>query len=437
MVGVAVACAVASWAPGEMHAMQLQNGGRLIVKPNRSNKILAIHCFFRVGPYYERNEQAGITNFVCRTMLKGTRKRSALEIPETMEAIGGSIDASASADFAEVATISTVDDLDVALDVLSDVIVNPTFPPEEVEKERTAILAAIRQQEDSSFSYTYRNFLELVYSGHPYAKAVLGTSTTVQAIQRRQIVDFHRENFVANQMLIVIVGDVDPARIAKRIDRAFAGLAPGRPEQMSVSKRFRPRGRDKRLTKDIEQAFIIVGFVTVPATHEDYVPLKVASAVLGTGGSLSSRLFVRLRDRRGLAYAVGSAMPTRADKSHFFAYIGTGPGSVDAAREGLLGELRSLATEPLPDDELERAKTHLVSQFRFAHQRNTNQAAHLGLYELVGLGAAYDEHYCDLVKQVTAEQVKAVAAKYFRRPATAVILEPSDTKAAETVGVAP
>lgn len=417
-----------SLAHGEIAMRILPNGVRLIVKPNRSNRILAIQCFFQVGSYYERAEQNGITNLVCRTMLKGTRKRSALEIAETMESIGGEIDASASEDFAEVGTISTVDDIDVALDVLSDVIINPTFPPEELEKEREATLAAIRRQEDSSFQYTYKNFRALLYEGHPYAMPPLGTLETVAAITRDQVVEFHRKNFTAHNMLVVVVGNVEVDSVAGKLARAFADMPPGRPERVLVSKQFRPRRRMKTLAKDIEQAFIIVGFVTDRATAEDYVPLKVASAVLGTGAAMSARLFVRLRDRQGLAYAVGSAMPTLRDKSHFFAYIGTKPESVDRALNGLLAVIQGLAVEPLSDEELQRAKNHLIGQFRIAHQRNSSQAQFLGLYEMVGLGARFDEQYCELIKSVTAEQVKAVARKYFRAP-TVTILKPAEKKA--------
>jgi len=406
----------------------LPNGARLIVKRNPSNRILAIQCSFRVGSYFERKQDNGITNLVCHAMLKGTRKRTALEIAETMEAIGGEIDAVASEDFSVVATISTVEDMDVALDVLSDVIMNPTFPPDEVDKEKNVILAAIRQLEDNSAQYAYQHFRGLLYEGHPYALPILGTSQTVRAITPRQLAEFHRESFMVSNMLVVVVGDVDADQMAKKINRAF-GEAPGRPrERLLATKEFRPRLRIKALRKEVEQAFIVLGFVTERATSSDYVPLKVASSILGTGASVSSRLFVRLRDRRGLAYVVGSAMPALSDRSHFYAYIGTKPESVDEARDGLLEVVRGLATEPIPDEELERAKNHLIGQFRIAHQRNSDQAHYLGIYEMVGLGAQFDEQYCDLVKKVTADQVRAVAKKYLTVPPTITILRPPEKK---------
>jgi len=414
-----------SLAQGEIAMRSLPNGARLIVKRNPSNRILAIECFFRVGSYLESKEENGITNLACHSMLKGTKKRTALQIAETMEAIGGEIDASASEDFSVLATISTVEDVDVALDVLRDVIINPTFPPDEVEKERNVILAAIRQEEDNSFQYTYRHFRGLLYEGHTYALPILGTSQTVRAITPRQIADWHRNNFAANNLLIVVVGDVEPDQMATKVRRAFADLPVRGKEHLLASKRFRPRLRAKTLTKEVEQAFIIIGFVTDRATSADYVPLKVASSVLGTGASVSSRLFVRLRDRKGLAYAVGSAMPALADRSHFFAYIGTKPESVEEARQGLLEVVRGLATEPIPDEELERAKNHLIGQFRIAHQRNSNQAHFLGIYEMVGLGAQFDEQYPELVKKVTADQVHAVAKKYFTAPTIAILKPPA------------
>jgi len=407
---------------------RLPNGAGLIVKRNPSNNILAMQCFFRIGSYYEPNEENGVTNLTCETLLKGTRKRSALEIAETMESIGGEIDASASEDFANVSTISTVEDLDTALDVLSDVIKNPTFPPAEVEKEREVVLAAIRQQEDDSFQYTYRLFRGLLYEGHTYALPISGTSETVRAITREQIVKLHRDNFTANNILVLVAGNVDPDKLERKIAAAFADMPAAGPEKLTASKKFRPRFRSKTYHKEIEQAFLILGFVTDRARSEDYVPLKVATSILGTGASVSSRLFVRLRDRRGLAYAVGAAMPGLWDKSHFFAYIGTKPESVEEARDGLLEVVRGLATEPIPPEELERAKNHLIGQFRIAHQRNSNQAHFLGLFEMIGLGAQFDEKYPELVKQVTADQVRAVARKYFLQPPTITILRPPEKK---------
>jgi len=416
-----------SYARGEIYMKMLRNGARLIVKPNRSNRILAIQCYFRVGSYYERSEENGITNLVCRTILKGTRKRSAIEIAETMEELGGEIDAAAAEDFAEVSTISTVDDLDVALDLLSDVIMNPTFPPDEVEKEREAILAAIRREEDNAFSYTYKHFRALVYQGHPYAMPVLGKPETVRAITPRRLAEFHRRHFTARNMVVVVVGDVEPAIVARKVERAFAKMRPGRGGRVLVTKNFRRRVKTEILTKDVEQGFVVLGYVTDRPVSPDYIPLKVACAILGSGGSMSSRLFVRLREKRALAYAVGAAMPTMRDKCHFFAYIGTRPEAVRDARDGLISVIRSLVTEPATPEELERAKNHIIGQFRIAHQRNSSQAHFLGLYEMVGLGAQFDERYCDLVRRVTAEQVEAVAEKYFRGPAI-VMLIPSRAK---------
>ncbi|MCX8037272.1 MAG: insulinase family protein [Candidatus Sumerlaeia bacterium] len=413
---------------GELTMNVLPNGIRLIVKRNPSNRILAMQCYFRAGSYYERTEESGITNLLCETMLKGTKNRTALEIAETMEAIGGEIDASASEDFVVVSTISTVEDLDTALDVLRDVIVNPTFPPDELEKEREAVLAAIRQQEDHSFSFAYKQFRALLYEGHPYALPVIGTTETVRAITRRQIVELHRGQFAADNMLAVVVGDVHPDTIARKMARAFADMPLHHEEKIHVSKQFRPRYRTRTFTKEVEQAFIILGFITDRARSEDYVPLKVACAVLGTGASVSARLFVRLRDRLGLAYAVGCQMRGAWDKSHFYAYIGTSPETVETARDKLLEEIRLLAVEPVPPAELERAKNHLIGQFRIAHQRNSAQAEFLGIYEMLGLEARFDEVYCDLIKQVTAEQVQAVAAKYFTAPTLVILRPPAKAK---------
>ncbi len=400
---------------------QLNNGMLVIFKPVTTNNILAMNCFISIGSLYENSRENGITNFVQEVILKGTQNRSAVEIARDMEAIGGLLGTDAAYDFAEVSTVTTADDLDTALDVMSDVLLHPTFPPEEVEKERQIILAHINLQEDNKFSYTYKNFKAVLYEGHPYAHPVEGTPKTVKAITRDALQEFHKRYWVPSNMILTVVGNVDEQELLGKLNAALGKKATLPPGKVMTAKKYKQRYKSKNLKKKVEQGFIIVGYVTAPVNSSDYPALKVASAVLGEG--MSSRLFLRLRDAQGLAYNVGCAMPTRRRHSHIFAWIGTNPDTIDTARDGLIKEFELLTKEVVTDDELDRAKNYLIGKFLIDHQTNLRQAWYLGWYQLMGVGYDFDKRYPELIRQVTKQDVLRVAKTYLTKP-TVVVLRP-------------
>lgn len=400
---------------------RLDNGMLVIFKHVTTNNILAMNCFISIGSLYENSRENGMTNFVQEVILKGTKNRSAVEIARDMEAIGGLLGTDATYDFAEVSTVTTADDLDTALDVMSDILLHPTFPPEEVEKERQIILAHINLQEDDKFSYTYKNFKAVLYEGHPYAYPVEGTPKTVKAITRDALQEFHTRYWVPSNMILTVVGNVDEKKLLKKLNAALGKKPTPTPDKFLTSKKYITRHKSATLKKKVEQGFIIAGYVTVSIDSSDYPALKVASAILGEG--MSSRLFLRLRDAQGLAYNVGCAMPTRRRHSHIFAWIGTQPETIETARDNLIKEFQLLAKEPVSDDELERAKNYLIGKFLIDHQTNLRQAWYLGWYQLMGVGYDFDKRYPELIRQVTKQDVLRVTRTYFTKP-TVVVLRP-------------
>jgi zinc protease len=401
---------------------QLSNGMLVIFKRVTTNNILAMDCLINIGSLYEDSDDNGITNFVQEVILKGTKHRSAVQIAREMESIGGLLGTNAAEDFAEVSTVTTTEDLDTALDIMSDVLLHPTFPPEEVEKERQLILAHINLQEDDKFAYTYKKFRETLYEGHTYANPVEGTPKTVTVLTRDALQEFHRRYWVPANMTLTVVGNFDEEELLGRLNVAFGKKPTSSPTKVISSKTFLPRYKSKILKKKVEQSFIILGYLTVSVDSPDYPALKVASAILGEG--MSSRLFQRLREAQGLAYNVGCAMPTRLRHSHIFAWIGTNPDTTDAAREGLIKQFELLASEPVTDEELNRAKNYLIGKFLIDHQTNLRQAWYLGWFQLLGVGYDFDKRYPELIRQVTKDDVLRVARTYFTKPTVAVLTPP-------------
>lgn len=398
----------------------LDNEMRVIFKPTKANTILGIVCLIDIGSSYEPMEKIGITNFTQTLLLKGTEKRSAEDIALELESIGASMGTSTHEDYAELTAVATVQDAEKIIEIMSDVLFHASFPPEEVEKERKNILAGIRLSEDNKFYYTYKHFRRLLYGEtHPYGHPVEGEPETVKRISRADILKHYRRYYHPSNMILSVVGNIEEENLVSLLRRYLPGKATKRVPKVTADKSLRRKSAIEVKTKEIEQGFIILGYNTCDVRSPDYVPLKVASTILGEG--MSSRLFVNLRDKLGLAYNVGCGMPSRRLRSHLFAWIGTKPESIQQAKEQLLAEFERLKTEKVSDEELTRAKKYIIGRFLLDHQTNLRQAWYLGWYEMLRLGYHFDEKYPELVEKVTAEDIMRVARRYFNHPAIEIL----------------
>lgn len=412
---------------GEIKMYTLDNGVRLIFKPTTANNILAISCLIDIGAAQESPEKSGLTNFTQTLLRKGTQKRTAEEIALELESLGASMGDETYEDFAEVSAVATVGDVEKIIELMADVLFQPSFPPEEIEKERRNILDGIRLSEDNSFYFTYKHFKRLLYGDqHPYGRPVEGTPETVSQITRDDIVNFHKKYYLPSNMILSVVANIEEKKLLRLIKQYFPPESPVPPPKFLVDKRSKSRYTIETKQKDVEQGFILLGYITCDVTDKDYLPLKVTSAIIGEG--MSSRLFVQLRDKLGLAYSVGCGMPTRKLRSHFFCWIGTKPETIELAKNKILEEIEKLKTEPISDDELKRAKNYIIGRYLLDHQTNLRQSWYLGWYELLGLGVKYDELYPQLIEQVTAEEVRQVACKYFTQPAIEILSPKNKTK---------
>lgn len=404
----------------------LPDGLTVLVKEEHRNPIVALEALIKVGTEYEADRLCGIRNFCQSLILKGTKKRSSLEIALQLEFVGGLIDTSTAQDFVEVSVLTRPEGLDVGLDILADVIQNPVFPDQEVGKERRAILAQIEQLKDDKFEYAYELFKGALYQAHPYGRPILGTKQSVEAIQRDDLVNFHKSHYLANMTVISVVGDVKAKDIIGKISKAFKGFKPGElPEPIGMAEPKRTKSTEVTETKDVEQAFLILGFLAPSVKAQDYPVLKVINSILGSG--MSSRLYEDLREVSGLAYELGSFFPTRKGSSHFAIYLGTRPENLSRAKELVLSQIERIKAELVNSEELRRAKAFCKGAFALDHQKNSRQAWYLAWYEILNLGYKFDRKYPDLIQQVTREDVQRVAKKYFKHH-TLAILRPAEGK---------
>ena len=400
----------------------LDNGMTLIVKETEVNDIVGIEFLTRGGMRVEPQDKDGLANFVANLLLKGTNSRSAQELAFETDASGIDIGAGAASDYSELTVVSTTEFFPKALALAADLLMNASFPPVEIEKERAIILQRIASRKDSPFTIAFNLLNETMYGSHPYGKPGLGYENTVGNISRDDIIAFYHDYYVPNNMVVSVVGDVSTATVKEMVLAAFEGFQqkdiPTTPlasaPRSTSSQEIDERGRS-------QAAVVIIGYLGPPLTDSDSLALRVVDNILNSG--MSSRLFVELRDKRGLAYSLGGFYSRRLDTGPFVSYSATNPLNINEVKEGFLREFERLKEEAVSDEELERAKMKVIGEFDLNHERNINQAFYLAYYEMVGVGYGYDKQYAVDINDVGAHDVRRVASKYLVNP-TIVIVSP-------------
>lgn len=397
----------------------LPGGMRVIMRPSSVNSIVSIALFMPLPGAIVAPAEAGLVRFLHKMLLRGTTTRSAAELNEAIEALGTSISSSDTDDYSQASMVCTSDTLAESVELLADVVLNPSFEPEEIEKERQVTLAAIRRDDDDRFSLTLRRFARELYGGHGYGLPARGLPETVREFRRDQLVELHQAAVDPSTMLAVCVGDFDPDAARELLMAHFPprGTA-GEPFHV-VPPAPVPPAR-VRFSRDSEQAFLAMGFRACAAGADDAPAVRVLNGVLGEG--MSSRFFTRLRDEQGLAYATGCALTTHLHAGHMVGYIGTKPATLDTAREGMAELFAAIRREPVTAEELERTRNYIIGKFLIDHQTNLRRAFYLGHYETMGLGMERDERLPVLIGAVTAEQVLEAANRYLHEPTVVELL---------------
>lgn len=393
----------------------LDHGLTILTKESTANDIVAVEVLLCMGVRYETEEQAGLSDLIQHLLLKGTTTRTAEQLATGIEAIGARLAASAGRDYGTVSLLCTRDRLDQGLALLFDVLQNATFPEPEIIREKDLTLRRIKAREDQHLSHTLDLLVETHYGVHPYHKPVLGYPHTVERFDRPLITMFRDAYFVPNNMIFSAVGHFESRALIEQIGSHF-GSVPARPLPLLKEENLSDRAKSKDLFKkrDIQGAWIGIGYSAPTVTDVDYPAMEVLESI--TGGSMNSRLFIELREKRSLAYQVGSIYSARPGPSLYAAYIGTRSDQFEQARDGILVEMERLCAEPVTEEELLLAKTYLKGTFIMGQERNISQAGLLARCELMGLGYDFVDRYPALIDKVTEADVLGVARKHLREP---------------------
>lgn len=395
-----------------MERFVLDNGITLISSYNPSVNIIAARLFLKAGSLYETRNKAGLSHLLAAVLTKGTQRHSAAEIAEEVESMGVSLGMDAAADYFVISLKTVATDFAPMLNLVGEMMRTPTFPTSEVELERHLTIQSIRSQHEQPFNTAFSQLREAMYQDYPYGVSILGLEETVADLGRDDLQQYHHTYFRPDNLVISISGCIKPEEALGLTKEVFGDWQkPDTPLPTLELPSITNKPCEMVTNQDSQQAIIMIGYLTPSVHHQDYIPLKLINTYLGNG--LSSRLFVELREKRGLAYDVSAFYPTRLGKSQFVAYIGTAPENTAIALEGLTTEVERLTEVKLSLEEIQAAKNKLLGQYALGKQSNGEIAQLFGWYETLGLGIEFDTHFQEEVAKVTPETLQEVACRYF------------------------
>ncbi len=389
----------------------LDNG--LIVLISRDNELplAAIRVALEGGLRAEEAKLNGISNLTAQMLTKGTKNKTSLEIAEFVEARGASLNCFSGNNSLGLSMDILSQDLDLMLELLSDLLVNSDFPEQELDRQKQKNLAQIRNEKEDIFSFSGRVLKLKLFPNHSYRFTSIGTEQSLNKIKRAHLVKFYRNLFRPDNVVISIFGDIDPQKVLLKIKQQFSGLKQTEPlvfKTVKQQKIKQPETVSKKLDK--EQTLVMLGFYGTDIFSADRFRLELLSEILSHP---SGRLFVNIRDKQGMAYTLGAYSVAGLDPGYIIVYVATTAGNQEKVKAEVLNQLRALARGEVTEQELLQTKRALVAGNLISRQTNAARAFESGLDELYGLGFDYYKEYNQTINAITAEQIKECANKYF------------------------
>ena len=388
----------------------LPNGLRLLIHEDHKLPLVSIAALFRGGVMAEDAKRSGLTQLLSSAITKGTHAKNAEQIVQTLEQVGGTMNASAGDDSFGICVNVMKSDFQLGLDLLADVLIKPIFPAAEVDREKKNQLAACKMEDDQIVTAAYKLLQKKLFSTHPYAHRSVGTSESVAALTPEMLQEYWKQYVVGNNGVIAIFGDVKTEEVLAMATKAFSEFPSGRlalqsvpiPEPLVVP-------LHDQATKEREQSIVMKGFLGASITSSDRPVLELLSAACNGWGS---RFFKGMRDTRGLVYFVSSRNTMRLAPGSFIFFLGADPKKSALASEELHREIDQLVQAGLTQEELDQAKKTVLQDDALTHQSNANFGNIIASDELMGLGFEHEQHHADEVNAVTLEQVNRVIKKY-------------------------
>ena len=396
----------------------LANGLRVATDRIDTVDTVSLGIWVDVGTRHEPADVNGVAHFLEHMAFKGTRRRSALAIAEEIEAVGGHLNAYTSRESTAYYAKVLKEDVPLAVDILSDILQNSTFEPDEIERERTVILQEIGQANDTPDDIVFDHFQECAYPEQAMGRPVLGRPDIIRKIGRETVIDYLQSHYGARRMVLAAAGHLDHDRIANLADDLLGRLPA---ERAVTSEPARYAGGDRREHRDLEQLHLVLGFPGVVLGDPDYYAASVLSTAFG--GGMSSRLFQEIREKRGLVYAIHSFVHGYRDGGLFGIYAGTGEAEAAELVPAVCNEIIRL-DDGLTSVELTRAKTQMKAGLLMSLESSSARCEQLAQHLLIH-GTPFDPlEIVEHIEAVDDDAVRRVVSHWRSAPPTLAALGP-------------
>jgi len=376
---------------------------------------VSIGVWLARGSRHEPREQSGIAHFVEHMLFKGTANRSAEDIAQAIDSIGGQMDAFTANEYASYYIKVLDEHLPLAVDVLADIVRRPAFSQDDIEREKKVVLEEIKMVEDTPDDLVHELFTENFWVDHPLGRPILGSRDTVEALTQEGLRRYFGGVYSAPNIIVAAVGNIDHQQVRDLVEAAFGSVSSDSQDLSTAPPRVEPRIIIRN--KELEQSHVCLGTSSYQQDHEDRYSSYVLNTVLG--GSMSSRLFQNVREKRGLAYAVFSGLSAYRDAGSMTIYAGCANDAIGELIDVVVVELKRMKDELLPDSELRRAKDHLKGSLMLNLESTSSRMSHLARQEIYFDRQFGLDETLEGVERVTQEDVQRVARDLLRDGALA------------------
>ncbi|HXJ42071.1 MAG TPA: pitrilysin family protein [Bryobacteraceae bacterium] len=394
----------------DIRTTTLPNGIKVITEAMGHVRSVSVGVWVGTGSRREAPEQNGISHFIEHMLFKGTTTRSAEDIARSVDSIGGNLDAFTGKEMVCYNTKVLDEHLPIAMDVLGDLVLNPLFREQDLEKEKGVILEEIKMDADSPDYLVHEMFSSNFWKDHPLGRPILGTPATVKAMTSEGLRAYYDDVYTPENLLLTAAGNLSHERMVSLAAERFQHLKPRGPVPGQTVPATHARISMKS-KKELEQVHVCIGVPSYPIPHEDRFTCYVLNTVLG--GGMSSRLFQNIRERQGLAYSVFSELNPYTDTGCLAVYAGTSIETVRQVVESVLREFADLKRDPVPAEELRRAKDHLKGSLMLSLESTSSRMSNLARQQMHFERFFTLDELVESIEKVNVEDVQRIAREFF------------------------
>jgi len=407
----------------------LENGLRVVSDPMATVESVSLGVWVGVGTRYEKPEMNGVSHLLEHMAFKGTKRRSALAIAEEIEAVGGHINAYTTRESTAYYVRVLKEDVPLGVDLIADILQNSTMEAEELERERTVILQEIHQANDTPDDVVFDNFQEAAYPDQPMGRQVLGDADIVSAMGRDTIMDYMDGHYNASTMVLSCAGRIDHDDLVTLARETFSDVPKGKQASREAANYT---GGQSIVSRDLEQAHLLLGFEGVGYEDPDFYAVAVLSTLFG--GGMSSRLFQEIREKRGLVYSIYSFVPSYSDSGMFGIYAGTGEEETAELIPLVCDEIKKMC-DGVGADELKRARAQIKASILMALESSSSRCEQLARQMMVFGRPLPTEEIVANIEAIDRDAILGAARRIFTSPLTVAALGPvSKLESFEEIG---